>query len=44
MQVEAVLEAFENFQMKTYGIKAQVHCTPDGKKNWRVSSTSTPSY
>ncbi|KAJ8622953.1 hypothetical protein MRB53_031482 [Persea americana] len=30
--VEAVSEAFENFQLKTYGIKAQVHETPDKKK------------
>uniref|UniRef100_A0A2P2KZI4 Deoxynucleoside triphosphate triphosphohydrolase SAMHD1 homolog isoform X2 n=1 Tax=Rhizophora mucronata TaxID=61149 RepID=A0A2P2KZI4_RHIMU len=26
--VAAVSEAFENFQLKTYGIKAQVHGTP----------------
>jgi len=31
-QVEAVSEAFENFQMRTYGIKAQVHATPEKKK------------
>ncbi|XP_024014723.1 deoxynucleoside triphosphate triphosphohydrolase SAMHD1 homolog isoform X1 [Eutrema salsugineum] len=30
--VEAVSEAFENFQMRTYGIKAQVHETPEKKK------------
>ncbi|XP_015879229.1 uncharacterized protein LOC107415422 [Ziziphus jujuba] len=30
--VEAVSEAFENFQLKTYGIKAQVHATPEKKK------------
>lgn len=30
--VEAISEAFENFQLKTYGIKAQVHPTPDKKK------------
>ncbi|XP_023634765.1 deoxynucleoside triphosphate triphosphohydrolase SAMHD1 homolog [Capsella rubella] len=30
--VEAVSEAFENFQMRTYGIKAQVHATPEKKK------------
>ncbi|XP_054816683.1 uncharacterized protein LOC129316338 isoform X3 [Prosopis cineraria] len=30
--VEAISEAFENFQMKTYGIKPQVHSTPDKKK------------
>eukprot|EP00250_Pteridium_aquilinum_P016321 c23047_g8_i1 orf=399-1823(-) len=33
--VEAVSEAFENFQLKTYGIKAQVHGTPNGKKKRR---------
>ncbi|CAH2080018.1 unnamed protein product [Thlaspi arvense] len=32
MIVEAVSEAFENFQMRTYGIKAQVHETPEKKK------------
>ncbi|XP_018478010.1 uncharacterized protein LOC108849016 isoform X2 [Raphanus sativus] len=30
--VEAVSEAFENFQLRTYGIKAQVHETPEKKK------------
>ncbi|XP_050225736.1 uncharacterized protein LOC126675178 [Mercurialis annua] len=30
--VAAVSEAFENFQLKTYGIKAQVHATPEKKK------------
>lgn len=30
--VGAVSEAFENFQVKTYGIKAQVHATPEKKK------------
>ncbi|XP_029126134.1 deoxynucleoside triphosphate triphosphohydrolase SAMHD1 homolog isoform X2 [Cajanus cajan] len=30
--VEAISEAFENFQLKTYGIKTQVHPTPDKKK------------
>ncbi|KAK4282430.1 hypothetical protein QN277_013809 [Acacia crassicarpa] len=30
--VEVVSDAFENFQLKTYGIKAQVHSTPDKKK------------
>ncbi|GAB2297353.1 hypothetical protein Dimus_031460 [Dionaea muscipula] len=30
--VEAVSEAFENFQLKTLGMKAQVHATPDKKK------------
>lgn len=33
--VEAVGDAFENFQLKTYGIKAQVHGTPNGKKRRR---------
>ena len=32
---EAVSEAFENFQLKTYGMKAQVHSTPDSKKQCR---------
>ncbi|KAH6558067.1 hypothetical protein KP509_1Z079700 [Ceratopteris richardii] len=30
--VDAVSEAFENFQLRTYGIKTQVHGTPNGKK------------
>lgn len=30
--VGAISEAFENFQLKTYGIKAQVHATPEKKK------------
>ncbi|GFQ01755.1 deoxynucleoside triphosphate triphosphohydrolase samhd1 [Phtheirospermum japonicum] len=30
--VEVISEAFENFQLKTYGIKAQVHATPEKKK------------
>ncbi|CAM8973543.1 unnamed protein product [Rhodiola kirilowii] len=30
--VAAISEAFENFQLKTYGIKAQVHATPEKKK------------
>ncbi|XP_022928109.1 deoxynucleoside triphosphate triphosphohydrolase SAMHD1 homolog [Cucurbita moschata] len=30
--VEAISEAFENFQLKTYGIKTQVHATPEKKK------------
>ncbi|XP_034706607.1 deoxynucleoside triphosphate triphosphohydrolase SAMHD1 homolog [Vitis riparia] len=29
--VGAISEAFENFQVKTYGIKAQVHATPEKK-------------
>ncbi|KAG6557791.1 hypothetical protein Mapa_000558 [Marchantia paleacea] len=36
--VEVVAEAFENFQLKTYGIKTQVHGTPSGKKNKRTPS------
>ncbi|KAL0334196.1 UNVERIFIED_CONTAM: hypothetical protein Sangu_1575800 [Sesamum angustifolium] len=34
--VEAVSEAFENFQLKTYGKKAQVHATPEKKKRKRL--------
>ncbi|GMI67074.1 VENOSA 4 [Hibiscus trionum] len=30
--VAAVSEAFENFQLKIYGVKAQVHDTPEKKK------------
>ncbi|BBH00400.1 HD domain-containing metal-dependent phosphohydrolase family protein [Prunus dulcis] len=30
--VGAISEAFENFQLKTYGVKAQVHATPEKKK------------
>ncbi|KAL8043894.1 hypothetical protein ABFX02_08G012600 [Erythranthe guttata] len=30
--VGVISEAFENFQLKIYGIKAQVHATPDKKK------------
>ncbi|KAF9623028.1 hypothetical protein IFM89_036009 [Coptis chinensis] len=33
--VEAISEAFENFQLKTYGVKAQVHETPEKKKRRR---------
>ncbi|XP_078174617.1 uncharacterized protein LOC144568224 [Carex rostrata] len=33
--VEAISEAFENFQMKMYGVKAQVHDTPEKKKQRR---------
>ncbi|PIN13017.1 Metal-dependent phosphohydrolase [Handroanthus impetiginosus] len=33
--VEAVSEAFENFQLKTYGMKTQVHATPEKKKRKR---------
>ncbi|PKI55216.1 hypothetical protein CRG98_024507 [Punica granatum] len=32
MIVGVIAEAFENFQLKTYGIKAQVHATPEKKK------------
>ncbi|KAL2240510.1 UNVERIFIED_CONTAM: Deoxynucleoside triphosphate triphosphohydrolase SAMHD1 [Sesamum indicum] len=31
-KVGVISEAFENFQLKTYGIKAQVHATPEKKK------------
>lgn len=34
--VGAISDAFENFQLKTYGIKAQVHSTPEKKKQ-RIS-------
>ncbi|KAK2994077.1 hypothetical protein RJ640_024341 [Escallonia rubra] len=30
--VGVISEAFENFQLKTYGIKTQVHATPEKKK------------
>ncbi|KAL6977241.1 hypothetical protein U1Q18_026037 [Sarracenia purpurea var. burkii] len=33
--VEAVCEAFENFQLRTYGMKTQVHATPEKKKHRR---------
>ncbi|KAF3943806.1 hypothetical protein CMV_029663 [Castanea mollissima] len=33
--VEAVSEAFKNFQLMTCGMKAQVHATPDSKKQRR---------
>ncbi|GAB2214238.1 hypothetical protein Droror1_Dr00018579 [Drosera rotundifolia] len=32
--VEAVSEAFENFQLKTFGMKAQVHATPEKKRKF----------
>ncbi|KZV45668.1 hypothetical protein F511_02328 [Dorcoceras hygrometricum] len=35
MIVGAVAEAFENFQLLTYGIRTQVHSTPDKKKHRR---------
>ncbi|KAL7091666.1 hypothetical protein ACP275_12G119000 [Erythranthe tilingii] len=38
--VEAVSEAFENFQMKTYGMKTQVHATPEKKKRKQLRSYS----
>ncbi|KAK1302323.1 hypothetical protein QJS10_CPB12g00208 [Acorus calamus] len=34
-EVEAVSEAFVNFQLRMYGIKTQVHETPDKKKRRR---------
>uniref|UniRef100_A0A804L068 HD/PDEase domain-containing protein n=1 Tax=Musa acuminata subsp. malaccensis TaxID=214687 RepID=A0A804L068_MUSAM len=34
-KVEAVSEAFENFQLKIYGVKTQVHETPEAKKQRR---------
>ncbi|KAL0357933.1 UNVERIFIED_CONTAM: Deoxynucleoside triphosphate triphosphohydrolase SAMHD1 [Sesamum calycinum] len=37
--VEAVSEAFENFQLKTYGKKAQVHATPEKKKRKRLRNS-----
>ncbi|KAJ4711117.1 deoxynucleoside triphosphate triphosphohydrolase SAMHD1-like [Melia azedarach] len=33
--VEAVSEAFVNFQLKTFGMEAQVHATPEKKKHRR---------
>ncbi|KAL3691952.1 hypothetical protein R1sor_005603 [Riccia sorocarpa] len=36
--VEIVSDAFENFQVKTYGVKTQVHGTPNGKKKKRTTS------
>ncbi|XP_057830386.1 uncharacterized protein LOC131041362 isoform X2 [Cryptomeria japonica] len=36
--VEEISEAFENFQLRTYGIKPQVHGTPDSKKRKRYYS------
>ncbi|CAK8533627.1 unnamed protein product [Lathyrus sativus] len=32
--VETISEAFENYQLKTYGIKAQVHSTPKKKRRY----------
>ncbi|KAI6671270.1 hypothetical protein NL676_006155 [Syzygium grande] len=34
--VGAISDAFENFQLKTYGIKAQVHSTPEKKKQRHI--------
>ncbi|WCJ44814.1 hypothetical protein M5689_025465 [Euphorbia peplus] len=34
--VEAASEAFENFQEKMYGMKAQVHATPDKKRRRKL--------
>ncbi|MCO5580602.1 hypothetical protein L7F22_034472 [Adiantum nelumboides] len=39
--VDAVSEAFENFQLRTYGIKTQVHGTPNGKKRRSQQRSST---
>lgn len=39
MQVEAVSEAFENFQLETYGMKKQVHATPEKKKRRALATT-----
>ncbi|KAK6139225.1 hypothetical protein DH2020_027033 [Rehmannia glutinosa] len=39
--VEAVSEAFENFQLKTYGMKTQVHATPEKKKRKQLRYNST---
>ncbi|CAH9123149.1 unnamed protein product [Cuscuta epithymum] len=36
--VGAVSEAFENFQLKTYGIKAQVHPTPEKKRRRHIDN------
>ncbi|KMZ70593.1 SAM domain and HD domain-containing protein [Zostera marina] len=33
--VESISEAFENFQLNVYGVKAQVHDTPEKKKRRR---------
>ncbi|GLJ07457.1 hypothetical protein SUGI_0067530 [Cryptomeria japonica] len=35
--VGVVSDAFVNFQLKTYGIKTQIHGTPESKKNRRSS-------
>jgi len=32
--VQAISEAFENFQLKTYGIKAQAHSTPQKRRRY----------
>lgn len=37
--VEAVSEAFENFQLETYGMKKQVHATPEKKKHRALATT-----
>ncbi|KAK6139217.1 hypothetical protein DH2020_027037 [Rehmannia glutinosa] len=39
--VEAVSEAFENFQLKSYGMKTQVHATPEKKKRKQLRYNST---
>ncbi|KAI3467516.1 hypothetical protein Pfo_024179 [Paulownia fortunei] len=38
--VEAVSEAFEKFQLKTYGMKTQVHATPEKKKRKQLRYNS----
>ncbi|KAE8665676.1 HD domain-containing metal-dependent phosphohydrolase family protein isoform 4 [Hibiscus syriacus] len=38
--VAAVSEAFENYQLKVYGVKAQVHDTPEKKKRHIGTDTS----
>lgn len=45
-QVAAVSEAFENFQLRTYGIKAQVHATPEKKKRrtWGFHCLYLPAF
>lgn len=39
--VGAVSEAFENFQVKTFGMKTQVHSTPTKKRNRNLTYPST---
>ncbi|KAF2292732.1 hypothetical protein GH714_027707 [Hevea brasiliensis] len=42
--VEAVSEAFVNFQLKEYGMKAQVHATPEKKRQRNLFSSRTRKY